>query len=337
MIECIFTLDYEIYGDGQGDLRRHVYEPAEKLREVFLKHEARFVNFVEAAEFERLEETRSDAAIDLVTEQIRSLHEAGFETGLHLHPQWYNATYRDGSWVLDDREYNLCTLPRARIEEIVDRALRYLRRVVGDSGFTPLSFRAGNWLFQPTQPAASVLVERGFRLDSSVFKGGVLSGRGIDYRPAARNGPYWPFHADVSRADPNGALVEVPIHVRMVRPWKMSTPKRLALATAGPRARRSWRARLARLRDLARPWFPQKFDFCRLTFDELVSAIDGVVREDREDPTLFRPLVAIGHTKDLADVLAVDRFLEHLAFRSIPVSTFSAVVPRLAPLPTTLS
>lgn len=329
MIECVFTLDYEIYGNGQGSLRELVYEPAEALRAVFLKHGVRFVNFVEAAEFERLEEARSDPGIDLVTQQIRSLHEEGFETGLHLHPQWYNATFDAGKWALDDSEYNLCTLPRKRIEEIVDRSLSYLRRVVGNPGFTPVSFRAGNWLFQPTQPAAAVLAERGLRIDSSVFKGGVLSQHGIDYRPARRNGWFWAFDRDVCEPEAGGSLIELPIHVRMVRPWKMSTSKRLALASASPRARRTWRTSLARLRDLARPWFPQKFDFCRMTLEELMSALNRVIDEDRQQPAIVRPVVAIGHTKDLVDALTLDRFLAFLSSQSIKVSTFSELLARL--------
>jgi hypothetical protein len=329
MIECVFTLDYEIYGNGQGGLRGLVYEPAETLREVFVRHGVRFVNFVEAAEFERLEETRSDPAIDLVTAQIRSLHEAGFETGLHLHPQWYNATYEDGRWLLDDREYNLCTLPRPRIEEIVDRGLRYLRGVLGEPGFTPLSFRAGNWLFQPTQPAASVLAERGLRIDSSAFKGGVLTGHGIDYRPAMRNGSFWSFDRDVCRADSAGSLIEVPIHVRMVRPWKMSTSKRLALAGAAPRGRGTWRRRVARARDLARPWFPQKLDFCRMTLDELRVTLNELLSVDRADPDTWRPTVGIGHTKDLPEPETVERFLSYLEASHIKVSTFAEIWPRL--------
>ena len=35
MIESIFTIDYEIYGNGEGSLKEHVYEPAEKLMAVF--------------------------------------------------------------------------------------------------------------------------------------------------------------------------------------------------------------------------------------------------------------------------------------------------------------
>ena len=53
MIKCIFTLDYEIYGNGTGALKELVYEPTERLMQVFDKWGARFVNYVEVAEFER--------------------------------------------------------------------------------------------------------------------------------------------------------------------------------------------------------------------------------------------------------------------------------------------
>jgi hypothetical protein len=35
MIECIFTIDYEIYGNGEGSLVELLHEPAEKLRTLF--------------------------------------------------------------------------------------------------------------------------------------------------------------------------------------------------------------------------------------------------------------------------------------------------------------
>ena len=73
MINCIFTLDYEIYGNGQGSLRELVYEPAERLAEVFRKAKARFVPFVEVAELEVIEAEGTDRAIDLVRQQNPSV------------------------------------------------------------------------------------------------------------------------------------------------------------------------------------------------------------------------------------------------------------------------
>ena len=112
MIECIFTIDYEIFGSGEGSLRELVYEPTERLKAIFNKSQARFVTFVEAAEIEMIEAKGTDPAIDLVKRQIRDLYSEGFEIGLHLHPQWYNARYENGRWQLDYSEYNLCTLPQ---------------------------------------------------------------------------------------------------------------------------------------------------------------------------------------------------------------------------------
>ncbi|MGH9431019.1 MAG: hypothetical protein ACRD3T_05705, partial [Terriglobia bacterium] len=166
-------MDYEIYGNGTGALKDLVYEPAERLREIFQTWDARFVVFVEAAELERIEAWGTDPAIDLVKQQIRDLYRKGFEIGVHLHPQWSNARYEQGRWLLDYSEYNLCTLPRPRIIQIVELSLAYLRDIVDDPHFTPLSFRAGNWLFQPTQTAAAILARHGIRIDSSVFKGGL--------------------------------------------------------------------------------------------------------------------------------------------------------------------
>ena len=47
MIEFVFTIDYEIYGNGTGALSELVYEPARRLKDLFQNYNARFVAFVE--------------------------------------------------------------------------------------------------------------------------------------------------------------------------------------------------------------------------------------------------------------------------------------------------
>jgi hypothetical protein len=330
MIEFVFTLDYEIYGDGQGTLGDLVYEPAEQLAALFLHHGVRFVSFVEVAELQKIDEAATDPAIDSVKRQIRRLRDDGFEIGLHLHPQWCNARYRDGRWEMDVAEYNLCTLPHPRIAEIVDGAVGYLRDTLGDRSFAPLSFRAGNWLFQPTQAAARLLADNGIRIDTSVFKGGVIHHHGIDYRPSLTNGDFWRFDSEVCDPAPSGVLIEVPIHTRMVRPWNMPTSKRIALANGRQPAGRSTSEKVNRLRDLARFRYPLKLDFCRMTLKELTSMVGNIVEEDRAAPGLLRPVVAIGHTKDAFDLETVDRFLTYLQTEKIGISTFADLYSNLA-------
>ena len=329
MIEFLFTIDYEIYGNGAGALGELVYEPTERLREVFRKWEAHFVAFVEVAELERIEACGTDAAIAPVKRQVRELYDDRHEVALHLHPQWCNAGYEDGRWVLDHDEYNLCTLSPERIREIVERSLAYLRYVLRNPYFVPLSFRAGNWLFQPTHTAAAILAENSIKIDSSVFKGGVQHNHHLDYRRALRNGYYWRFSHEVSTPDPDGSMIEVPIYTEMVAPWRILTSKRVGLQNKAGFSAGQRRSQVKRAADFLRLRYPLKLDFCRMTLDELTSMMETIIRDDRQTPAVFKPVVAIGHTKDLTDLETVDAFLAYLRQHGIPVSTFNDIYPKL--------
>lgn len=328
MIECIFTIDYEIYGNGEGSLNEHVYTPAERLATIFRKWNVRFVSFVEVAELEMMETEGTDPAIDLVKQQMQNFYKDGFELGLHIHPQWYNAHYESGRWLLDYSEYNLCTLPQERITDIVNRSVTYMQNTLKESKFIPLSFRAGNWLFQPTKTAARVLAETGIKIDSSVFKGGLQHQHSLDYRRCLKNGYYWTFSEQVDVPDPNGTLLELPTHTKMVPIWKMLTTKRINMQRRTPSSDYSRTNHLLRLKDFLRFSHPLKLDFCRMTMDELTRMIDGVIKEDKESPDLFKPIVIIGHTKDLVDFETVESFLLYLLKNGIKVSTFGDVYKR---------
>ncbi len=328
MIECIFTIDYEIYGNGEGSLKDLVYEPARQLKALFDQAGAKFVVFVEAAEFEKIEAFQADSRIGDVKHQIREFHEQGFEIGLHLHPQWCNARYQHGKWLLDYSEYNLCPLRKERITEIVKGSIAYLRDVLRVPDFTPLSFRAGNWLFQPTSTAAAVLAENGIKIDSSVFKGGRQHQHNLDYRRASRNGCFWTFRDDVATADPSGAMLEVPIYTQPVPFWKMVTGKRAGLQRKSSSGPRPLKQRLYRFLDLMRWSHPLKFDFCRMTLKELISMTEQIVQEEHKNNTVCRPMVAIGHTKDLVDFKTIKAFLEYLKGRGIRISVFEDIYRR---------
>lgn len=330
MIECIFTVDYEIYGNGQGSLRELVYDPAQKLKEIFDEAEAKFVVFVEAAELERIETLRTDSAIGDVKRQVKEFYKEGFEIALHLHPQWCNAQYHNGGWHLDYSEYNLCTLPEERIAGILSASIAYLRKVLGQSDFSPLSFRAGNWLLQPTATLARELTKNGVKIDSSVFKGGRR--RELDYRRAMNNGSHWMFGNDVTIADPNGPLLEIPIHTTMVPFWKMVTSKRLHLQHKGMLGGRTFRDRLGRFIDLLQFRHPLKFDFCRMTLPELMNVVNTSIDEDKLTPEVFKPIVAIGHTKDLVDFKTIESFLSYLKEKEISISTLEKAAERCCQL-----
>ena len=328
MTEIIFSVDYELYGNGDGTLRDLVLEPAAALAEVFDRNDAKFVVFVEALELARIKRADADPDIGPVCDQIRRLHRDGHEIALHIHPQWANARHRNGAWELDYSEYTLGALSRERIESIVDESLDFLRGEIQDSSFRPIAFRAGNWLIQPSERVADVLADRGIKIDSSLFKGGFHRKPSIDYRAAARNpGYYWRFRSDVNRHDPNGVLLEVPIYTALVPMWHMITRKRLTLQRRSISRRKAIDADLAKWRDYARPSYPLKFDFCRMSFPEMTSMVEREASRGG-DAQGARPMVAIGHTKDLEDAAPVHEFLRWLRSNGIRVTTFRSAYAR---------
>lgn len=325
MIEFVFTLDYEIFGDGSGSLKEHVLEPAKSLLKLFQEWNAHFVLFVEAAELEVINNEKSDPAILSVLEQVHEFYRSGHEIGLHLHPQWYRAKRESGKWRLDISEYNLCLLPEDRIRQIIARSIAFLRQVLKSHDYSPFSFRAGNWLFQPTQTVARVLSEYGIRIDSSVFKGGFLPDFGIDYRPALNNAWFWRFSRDAVIAEEKGLLLEVPIYARMVPVWKMITFKRLALQIKKTPAAYNDGARIKTARNIAGLKYPMKLDFCKMTRKELVSMLNRIIHEDKSAPSEYHPVVAIGHTKDLRDITPINYLLGFLFEEGISITGFRSV------------
>jgi hypothetical protein len=332
VIEFVFTVDYEIFGDGRGSLKEHVLEPARRLMSLFEKAGMAFVLFVEAAEMEMIESAGSDPDIGQVRSQVLEFHRKGIEIGLHIHPWWYGGTFERGGWDFDDREYNLCKLPDGRIREIVDRSIAYLRSVLGEPDFRPFAFRAGHLIFQPTQPLAGILAERGVKADSSVYKGGLWRRHRLNYRPALKNGDFWTFSDDAARADSRGALLEVPVYAKMVPVWRMFTSKRVGLQSRGVPAARTRGKIASRLRDFLRFSYPQKLDLGQMTADEIRRMVNGLIREDEKGPARYRPVTALLHTKDPIDYSAVEALLDLLGQKGIRASDFAGVYRRAIPL-----
>jgi hypothetical protein len=100
------------------------------------------------------------------------------------------------------------------------------------------------------------------------------------------------------------------------------------LETGNATVKQTGRKVFSRLNDFLHFRRPLKFDFCSMALDELTSMVDRVVTEDRKDPSTFRPIVAIGHTKELVDFETVKSFLAYLKRSDIKVSTFREIYDR---------
>src|SRR5689334_2786424 len=98
MRHVALTVDYEIFGNGTGDVGQHMADPTERMARLCEKYEAPLTVFVEMEEtlaFQRhageLQRQLGYNPYELVRRQVTDLVRRGHDAQLHLHPQWFHA------------------------------------------------------------------------------------------------------------------------------------------------------------------------------------------------------------------------------------------------------
>jgi hypothetical protein len=103
----VLTVDYEIFGNGTGDVRQHVTEPTERMCRIAEKFGMPVTVFFEMEEYLLFQQYREalqrllgyDPAAEM-RRQAADLVRRGHDVQLHLHPQWFEAGFAAGEWQL---------------------------------------------------------------------------------------------------------------------------------------------------------------------------------------------------------------------------------------------
>ncbi len=323
----ILTVDYELFGNGSGNVVDCVTKPLERMADVAERHGARLEIFVEALEFDAMERSgMQHEAIMAVKSQLAQLVDRGHSLQLHLHPQWSGAQWQDGEWVLDELQWRTGDIDAVRLAPMLTTALQWLREAAGSSRQSRHGsvFRAGGWCIQPSREPLKALRSLNVTMDSSVAPGARSTDAvsWFDFRscPALH---WWPVDDDVCRAGNDGFL-EVPIAVGRVNALR-HVRARLQRAQEGEfcagcvgtyRNRRSGLSRYVDL--LQKVWDSRRamLDFCALPAELLIDVTHDWLRRSSKNAAV--PVVAIGHTKNFSDAAEreFDSFLTWAVARS---------------------
>lgn len=321
----VLSVDYEIFGNGSGDVRQHVTEPAERMAQLCERYHVPLTVFVETEElvaFERYRDTLQRdlgySPVDLIKEQIASFASRGHDIQLHLHPEWVGAAYEDRRWLLHREKGTVDSLhPTAEETEryISDRKTL----LEGISGRKVTAYRAGAFSAQPARKLLPALAANGIAIDSSVVKGLIRADEHVafDYRNTPPKSA-WRVARDVACEDEYGSVWEVPIHSVPRRRFQQATWRRL-------RAKFSAHVPKDRQADMMKQFgmggkkthflksllarVPSKLDFHNISPETMLRWIRT---SPEASPGLPDVLVAIGHTKEHVDDKAFDKLLRLL-------------------------
>jgi len=340
MLKPVFTLDYEIHGNGDGCPYELMVEPTRRLLDQFDRHGARLTIMADVAEVLKFREYRERVGRDdyhyaAIADQFRDAVRRGHDVQLHLHASYFNARHEGGRWLQDWSEYNFAGLPRARLVELVRTGKRYLEELLQPvhPRYRCMVFRAANWAVSPSQNVIEALLANGITIDTSVFKHGRREGIvSFDYSNAHSELLPWRADAlDICRRSRSGKLVEVPIYCEprwigaflsvhrfrralMTRAHRIQNlPANEPNGAANHRPTSAWRKQLA-LVTRRHAW---KADFNQCTGRQLIRALERAEKKVPAGGQRALPFVLIGHSKQFtpANEGSLRPFLEYVAAR----------------------
>jgi hypothetical protein len=343
-VELVLSDDWELRGDGSGNMRSIQFATLRRLCDVYEAHGLRGSFNAEVYQqlaHRRLGERHPELArlADEWEQSVREAYDRGHDVQLHLHPQWSDASYRDGRWELRG-SWSLLDYPRAALERMLGDAKAYLESVLAPvaPGYTCRAFRAGSWSIAPSDDLLSVLAGLGIVFDMSIAAGVHYDSREVrlDFRDVDE-----PFHAyypdmrDARRiADAPQPIVCVPTHTfaprranriarAVLRRWQRSR-----VPLPGPARERHSAAADVAVREAAHaPDYAHRVpetsgtapsgvvvaDVGQLSAAQLREALDDVRRRAEATTAPVVPVIFGNHTKDLGDFRPVERFARLLA------------------------
>ena len=313
----IFTLDYEIHGNGDGSPYKLMVEPTERLMNLLEKYGAKLTILADVAEIlcfkKYFEETGEDKFhYQAIAKQLQDAVLRGHDVQLHVHSSYFKAEFDGKKWVQNWQEYNMAALSYERICEMIKSGVELLESIILPikPDYKCTAFRAANWSMMPTENIYKALVENGIKIDTSVYKGGIQGGNVCyDYREAYSNIENYPASPqNINHYDENGQLVEYPIYTEMRYFWNFISPLRIfrmirarfhkhnknttEISDSQNQSSKGGRKLSLKSFFIKSPW---KLDFNQANGRQMISALKRIKKLDVQKDII--PVVLIGHSK----------------------------------------
>jgi hypothetical protein len=221
MLKVLFTLDYEIHGNGEGCSHQLMLEPTARMLRLFDEFGAKLTIMADIAEILKFKDFaerlgRDEYHYNSIVNQLQAAVRTGHDVQLHIHSSYFNASHDGQRWVQDWSEYNFAGLRPERLDEMVRVGKEFLESTLQPvcPSYRCSVFRAANWSVSPSKNVVEALLANGISIDTSVFKYGRRNGMvSFDYSSAHSDMLPWRARRDAIWAeDPRSRLWEVPIY-----------------------------------------------------------------------------------------------------------------------------
>jgi hypothetical protein len=342
VIHLALTHDWELRGDGSGDIEQIQFAPMRALLEIYRKHGAATTflpDLMQQLRFRRLGANHPDLKImaDSWDKHVREAFQQGHDIQLHLHPQWKDAQYEDGRWRLDG-DWSILNYDREAAVTMLGDSKQYLENLLQpiDSSYRCLAFRAGALAAAPSDHLFKSLASLGIRLDVSIAGGLLVNNRNLqlDYRACEETfRPFYPVMEDARKvSDQREDIVCVPLNhfygsrravtrqnISLARQQlrRRSSSSGAKTSRPSPAAKSEHRSRARQaFEKLVLPALKRKYfvsDTGRLNYPLMREMLESIRRRARDTGLPQLPVVLINHPKEIRDLSAIERLVGEIS------------------------
>lgn len=335
-IHLALTHDWELRGDGSGDIERIQLAPLRKLLEIYAKYGVRTTflpDVMQQLVFRRFQTKHPEltAPAQSWDEHVREAFRQGHDIQLHLHPQWNEAEYVDGRWRLKG-DWSIINYDRETASTMLAECKQYLENLLSsiDENYSCIAFRAGALAAAPSDHLFESLVTIGVQLDVSIAPGLFVSDHNLtlDYRHCEEDFlPYFPMLKDARFVSPRSEpIVCIPLNHfhgsrRAVARQNVSKLRNRigkdrpgALMSQDKADARNSPLSLA-FEKLVKPAVKRKYfvsDTSRLSWPLMREMLAAIRRRARESELARVPVVLTNHPKDIQDWTAIEEFIKQI-------------------------
>lgn len=315
----LFTLDYEIHGNGEGSPSNLMLEPTDRMLRLFDKYGAKLTIMADVGEMIKFKEYLDTTGEDKfyfqkIKKQLQQAVLTGHDVQLHMHSSYFKSVYKNNFWNQHWPEYSLADLPYDRLEEMINIGKRFLKDIICEvkPDYKCFAFRAANWSMVPSTNISKALKKNQITIDTSVFKYGQRIGRvTFDYSGAFSELLPWPAsEQDVCDFADNSELLEIPIYCEKRNIWSFITLNRLyrvfqasfhkhpkySVSVEPTEAAKSGPGVISKIKSLLLEKHALKMDFNQCTGRQLINMMQRI--EKKYSPVNYQiPVVSLGHSK----------------------------------------
>ena len=349
-IYLAFVDDWELRGNGSGDVRELQFRPMRELVKIYNRHGIRGsfnAEVMQQLTFRKFQTAHSTLKVlaDEWDDTVRETFRQGHDIQLHAHPQWCGAKYENGEWNLS-ADWSILNYEHEAARQIITECKEYLENLLRpiDPNYRCVSFRSGSWCIAPSPHMLDLLVDLGIVFDMSIVGGVRYETRNIslDYTKCEETFlPYYPVMTDARRvSDKRQEIISVPTNHfygsrRQVFKHHVSKALRKLKRTIAPVATQSSNVRpgietygqewaqtshastLTRLYEKGLvPYVMGKHhisDIAQLDYALLKEMLASIRRRAVSSGLSNIPIILENHTKDIQDFSHIERFIQDVA------------------------